>query len=344
MGNLSNSQKEIKEKPEFGAKWIRFSSLLQTISERSLPPPPPPKSSIQLDILQNIPIPASSGFLQSLSAHPLTPLLFACYHDKAILRIDLSMPQTKSQIPLRGHSLSVEWVAFGENLNILLSASKDCTARSWDIYTSKPLKVFRGHKISLTSVAPLSQHLFITSSWDNTLKVWDQNTGKALRTLYGHLDTVWCLTVLQRKPMVASGGWDHDVIVWDWSKGMLVRRLKGHLGVIWSLCALQKDEYLASGSQDSTIKIWNWKTGEEVRTLGGHCKTVSTLFALKGDLLLSASCDCDLRIWKWTSGEVMKTINTKEVPSWSICKIPWREGLFVSAAHGNKECVIWQIS
>jgi len=79
----------------------------------------------------------------------------------------------------KGHTSSVESVAFSPDGMHIVSGSTDQTIRVWDAYTGEPIAgPFKGHTDSVTSVAfsPDGMHI-VSGSRDQTIRVWDANTG-----------------------------------------------------------------------------------------------------------------------------------------------------------------------
>jgi WD40 repeat protein/serine/threonine protein kinase len=76
--------------------------------------------------------------------------------------------------PLRGHALSVFWVAFNPDGRRFATASMDKTVKIWDFQTGQELLTLKGHTHFVTSVAfsPDGRRLFSASS-DRTVRIWD---------------------------------------------------------------------------------------------------------------------------------------------------------------------------
>src|SRR5262249_15017936 len=95
-------------------------------------------------------------------------------------------------LTLRGHTETVNGVAFSPHGRLLVAASFDQTVRVWDAGTGQEsLTLLRGHTESVYAVAfsPDGRRLASASS-DRTVKVWDATTGQELLTLSGHADSV----------------------------------------------------------------------------------------------------------------------------------------------------------
>jgi WD40 repeat protein len=88
---------------------------------------------------------------------------------------------------LKGHTSSVNSVAFSSDGTQIVSGSDDKSVRVWDASTGVELKELKGHTNSVNSVAFLSDGMQIVSgSDDNSVRVWDASTGVELKVLKGH--------------------------------------------------------------------------------------------------------------------------------------------------------------
>ena len=83
---------------------------------------------------------------------------------------------------IKGHTGSVNSVAYSPDSQRIVTGSGDYTAKVWDSKTGTELLTLKGHTGPVMSVAysPDSQRL-VTGSDDKTAKVWDANTGTELQ-------------------------------------------------------------------------------------------------------------------------------------------------------------------
>ena len=70
---------------------------------------------------------------------------------------------------------------------LIVTASRDNTARIWDARSIVELLVLRGHEHSVGSAefSPDGTRI-VTASWDRTARIWDARSGAELRVLRGH--------------------------------------------------------------------------------------------------------------------------------------------------------------
>jgi ribosome assembly protein 4 len=92
---------------------------------------------------------------------------------------------------LKGHTnyvTSICWEPLHLNkaCNRMVSASKDGTAKIWDVILGRCLFSLTSHTMNITCVKWSGQNIIYTASQDRTIKMWSPDEGKMLKTLQGH--------------------------------------------------------------------------------------------------------------------------------------------------------------
>lgn len=126
--------------------------------------------------------------------------------------------------------------------DLLVSASADCTVRTYELSTGKPLQVMTGHTswVLFVQILPLRNQL-VSAAYDTTLRVWSLETGECLNILTGHTNRIMALAV---SPTLSDTG---------------------------------VEKYIASGSNDGTIRIWDLDSSNTVHIFNTTHKFVSCL-------------------------------------------------------------------
>jgi WD40 repeat protein len=91
----------------------------------------------------------------------------------------------------RAHRRKITDVAIGPDGNLFATASRDGTARIWDVQTGRVLHTLVGHRASVTSVAfSPDGKLVLTSSKDDDARLWNVKTGARVQLLRWHSGAV----------------------------------------------------------------------------------------------------------------------------------------------------------
>ena len=116
---------------------------------------------------------------------------------------------------LKGHTRSINSVAWSPDGNSLATGSLDGTARIWDAKTGKQIHELKGHIEEVESVAwsPDGNYL-ATGSLDKTARIWDAKTGKQIHELKGHTGFVNSVAWSPDGNYLATGSWDNTAGIW----------------------------------------------------------------------------------------------------------------------------------
>ncbi|KHG39122.1 WD-40 repeat-containing serine/threonine protein kinase, partial [Aphanizomenon flos-aquae 2012/KM1/D3] len=109
---------------------------------------------------------------------------------------------------LKGHSSSVNSVAYSPDGQTLASASVDKTIKLWNVKTGNLLQTLEGHSSPVNSVAYSPDGQILASATvdnTNTIKLWNVKTGNLLQTLTGHSDWVSSVAYSPDGQILASG-------------------------------------------------------------------------------------------------------------------------------------------
>ena len=96
---------------------------------------------------------------------------------------------SKNNYALRGHTDRIFSSVFSRDGKLIVSASRDNTARIWSAANGKVLKVLKGHSsyVDFATFSPDSRRV-VSASHDKTLVLWDVISGQPIRKFIGHSD------------------------------------------------------------------------------------------------------------------------------------------------------------
>ena len=279
-----------------------------------------------------------------VSAIPLHPL-----HSKQLVAVATNSEQlrlmdveTFSTTLCDGHAGIILSVAASPDGTLVATASKDNTARIWDVATGTCIAVCEGHTEAVTAVSwPVKPTNFLhavpssdstgtakaavlgTSGWvataskDRTLKIW-QLSG-LLSQLPSPRPGGWSRAQLRRilsSSSSSSTSHGSNSSPWDVPAPARPRTLAAavaHEKDVNAVAVSPNDRLIATGSQDKTIKLWTAPDLLPVATLSGHRRGVwSVAFSPTDQVLASASGDRTIRLWSVARGSGYACIRTLE--------------------------------
>ncbi len=213
-----------------------------------------------------------------------------------------SLSKFRERATLKGHQDGVSSVAFSPDGQKLVTASRDGTARIWDLQGNE-IAVLPGHQDEVSSVAfsPDGQKL-VTASGDGTARIWDLR-GNEIALLQGHQDGVNSVAFSPDGQKLVTASGDRTTRIWD-LRGNEIALLQGHQDWVSSVAFSPNGQKLVTASGVGTARIWDLR-GNEIAVLQGHQDGVSSVaFSSDGQELVTASRDGTARIWDLRGNEI----------------------------------------
>ena len=230
-------------------------------------------------IVNGIVFPGKSGILDRLAE-------VKCDHDVPVF--------DKVEGRLLGHGSTVLCLAAGrQHDNFLLSTSKDCTCRLWDLEHGACTRTINGHTDAIRSaVFSLDDRLIFTAG-DNTVRVWDRTSDREVACFRGHQGHVTSIDVQMRcfgstsyGLTLISSSFDCTTKVWDLRSKMAIRTCIGHQRPITSCVLLSDGKTVISGSLDAQCRVFDAglvaaATPFTLSNPAGQCRMLRTIKATK---------------------------------------------------------------
>ncbi len=206
------------------------------------------------------------------------------------------------QTACRGHTESIKALAFSPDEKHLASASRDKTARVWDVASGEQI-------ISLPLSLPV--HICLPASRARLApEVYKGDFDRIESVLNGekprsHNPAIMAITFSACGNLIA-GGFEGGIRIWDahsyetYMLLLLQREYRRQYALAFSPCS----RYLVSGAwwwsplEKVPIYVWDVGTGENVATFWGHSTDVQDLaFSPDGTLLASGGFDGTILLW-----------------------------------------------
>ncbi|KAL5532810.1 LUB1 [Sanghuangporus sanghuang] len=250
----------------------------------------------------------------------------------------------KLSASLSEHSSDVRAVVSPSN-DLVLSASRDKTARSWTRTSSNAFSqdfTFRaGNKFlnAITYIPPSSEAprgYMATGGNEAVINVYplDAPSDEPRYALVGHADNV-CTLNTSPSGLLISGSWDRTARVWR--NFQQVYELKGHEQSVWAALILDEaEDIFLTGSADKTIRLW--MKHKLIRTFSGHTQAVRGLALIPHIGFASCSNDGEIRVWT-TEGDVVSTLSGHTSFVYSLTVLPTGE---IASGGEDRTLRIWR--
>ncbi|MFZ6845841.1 DUF4365 domain-containing protein [Undibacterium sp. RuTC16W] len=223
-----------------------------------------------------------------------------------IYLIDINKP-TEFKLKLVGHERWINSLDFHETKQLLMSSSKDCTVRIWDLTSEKCIRTISAGIEALTA-ARFAGDAIVVCMHDGTIQIWEDLGNEMSKDLRGHTGAV--LSVQAFDSTLISAGVDGTIRVWNLRTGQCTRVLEGHTGAVRCLSLNGNGTMLLSGSDDCTIRLWDLRSGLCLSIFDAHTDKVLNI-AWHSDeyAFVSSGGDRFLRLWEVETGKLLRILD-----------------------------------
>jgi WD40 repeat protein len=235
---------------------------------------------------------------------------------------------------------SVTSAAFSPDGALIVTSSKDGTARVWDGRTGAEIAVLQGHETDVNSAAFSSDgRRIVTASADSTARLWDSRTGMMIRELRGHLRPIATATFSPDGTRVVTASSDNTARLWDVQTGRTLAVLSGHGGGLTTADFSPDGVHVLTASEDGTARLWSAASGAVIAVLRGHAGSItSAAFSPVGALVLTAAHD-NARLWTIESRDVIAALAVPRATVNSTVFSP--DGTLVLTTHNDSTARLW---
>jgi WD40 repeat protein len=223
-----------------------------------------------------------------------------------------------AETPVRQHTDEIWGAAVSPDGKYAVTASKDRTAKLWDLDTGQWVRDFLGHTDSVVVAAfSADSRTIATGGLDKEVRVWSVSS-PASYTLSGHSDYIYGLSFSPDGKQLASGGWDQTVLVWNLASRTIATRLAA-TNRVWGVKFSPSGKQLAAATRDGNLNVWDTGTGGRDAMSGNTGVLTEIAYSPAGSAIAAGTLDGGVRLFslpglKELSGQLTSaTVSTNGV-------------------------------
>ena len=248
------------------------------------------------------------GSVQTVRFSPVNASLIASAGDNNTIK--LWNLQQDTVTTFRGHSDSVNAVAFSPNGQLLASGGDDWTFKLWNIQQQQHIATLEHitdrtrSQVKDVAFSP-NGHLLATAG--QHVKLWDVSTQNEIATLR-HDAYVWTLAFSPNGRLLAAGDGGGTVKVWDVQERHVIAQLKGDANAVYAVTFSPDGRTLAAAGYQGEITLWetvsNWSP---LGTLQNNGTAYALDFSMDGKALASTG-HAAVTLWSVSSGKEITSL------------------------------------
>jgi WD40 repeat protein len=245
------------------------------------------------------------------------------------------------------HDDEVWTVAFSPDGRILLTASRDGTAKLWDTATGTPRHTLpHRYPVRSAAISP-DGRLILTGGGDmatakGEARLWEAETGAPLGPSLEQ-EVVWQVAfspTYRNTCAVASGR--NSVRLWDLAARRSRELTPGHRARVVALAFSPDGRKLLTGSADRTAQLWDIETGTPLGNPLAHRGAVWTVgFSPDGATLVTAGQEGKVRLWDVETGIPIAAPWVHQDIIWGMAFHPGGRAVVTGSADGTAR--LWQV-
>lgn len=211
---------------------------------------------------------------------------------------------------LDGHPKRVTLAEFSPSSRRLVTASRDNTARIWEVASGGMLAAMSGHEAEIfaATFSPDGRHV-LTGSMDNTARLWLAATGEQVASFEGHGSVISDVAFSVDGREARTVSWDRTLRRWDISSGREIAVLSIGQETPHAVSFVAGADRVMVTSQEGIGQLRDATSGAVLVTLRGHESWIQDVsYSPDGSLILTASQDRTARLWDARSGEQLAVL------------------------------------
>ncbi|MBY0433478.1 MAG: WD40 repeat domain-containing protein, partial [Cyclobacteriaceae bacterium] len=239
-----------------------------------------------------------------------------------IVSSPLAYAQSLETVIQKGHELAVFSVAVSPDSNYVATASRDKSAKLWQVSTGREVRSFLGHQASVVCLDfSRDGKYLLTGSSDATARVWEVASGKEILLVKPDDEPLTDVAFSPDGKFFVTVGYGRKAIVWEFPGKKKLKEFPadgyaGSSGGI-NLAISPNSQWLGIGEDNSTANVYSVSTWEKAHTFNfsdfsscGGCFT-DVDFSADSRYLLKTSHNGEVSTYDLTNGKRAKQFKKK---------------------------------
>jgi WD40 repeat protein len=216
-----------------------------------------------------------------------------------------------------GHQDAILGATFSPDNKSLVSASRDRTARLWNLTSGASNGLQQGHEYLATAAAFFRNgKKFSTAAADDTTRIWDVETGMNIVTLH-ETGCSGAAVLSDDETRILTGGREpagdnYAAKLWDAETGKLLRYFPLHKSEVTAVAISRDGRYVFAGDAQGCCCLWEANGTLRWENKAGHSRDVkAAAFLPDGSRVLTASSDHTVVQWEVATGKSSDALNLR---------------------------------
>ncbi len=194
--------------------------------------------------------------ITSISISGCKKYLLVCSCGKIVKIVDIYLGKVLQTFV--GHTDSVNCGTFLKGDKEIVTSSRDCTLKRWNVSSGECIKTFIGHFKPVSSMQVLydknkGDKLF-SSSWHSDIICWDIASGDIISKMIHNTEITSLCLISTFSPKLASATWRGEIKIWDINTFTCIKTFYPYSSIL-SIVATPDGMHILS--KTSNLQMWN---------------------------------------------------------------------------------------
>ncbi len=236
---------------------------------------------------------------------------------------------------IASHNQTIHSIAFSKNGKYILSASRDSTAKLWNL-DGKLIRQFKDpSQLFCADISPDGKHI-VTASRDGNTRLWNLD-GQVIKE-FKSKSYVEAGVFSPDGKYILAGYYDSTARLWNLD-GKMITQFKGHTEQVTSVAFSPWGKSVITGSYDGTVGVWDLK-GTLLRKISNNAKVFCVAFSPSGKYILAGNAGGTAKLWD-LDGNLVKEFKGHTDAVISVAFSP--DGNFILTGSWDKTARLWDM-